>query len=131
MIKLKICTNNPLVEAKYPEIACVYDSGPEGVLIAARDMIHNGAKLISHPLSGGVLPGFCPYKSLVVSNNGETDGNNIDFASLGLIEESIRVLVEAPKGFPGYDENTLEDFRVLDLDMIQSALASLGYCPSD
>ena len=129
MKTLRIYTNNPLVEAKYPEITHVCENGAQGVLITARDKVHHGAKLVCHPLSGCVLPGISPYKSLIITDIQENIPQKTDFNSLTLIEEAIRALKKPPEGFSGYDEKTLEDFRVLDLDLIQSALAGSGFYP--
>jgi hypothetical protein len=127
MLKLIIITNNPLAETKYPSLAEFLGSGTGGVLSRARDYIHTGAKLINHPLSGGVLPGVNPYKSLIVTAAAKSTAPGTDIMSLSLIENAIGSLKKAPDGFEGYDEKTLEDFMATDLDMLDSAMKSLQY----
>jgi len=127
MLKLNVITNNPLAKTKYPSLAEFLESGSGGVLAQARDYIHSGAKLINHPLSGGVQPGVNPYKSLVVTAAIKSTAPGTDIMSLGLIENAIGSLKEAPAGFEGYDEKTLEDFMATDLDMLDSAMKSLQY----
>ena len=67
-----ILTNNPLV------VDCLDGRGdytieyhPEldhrAVLVKARDLIHKGHILYTHPLAGSVKPNETPYKSLIVS----------------------------------------------------------------
>ena len=120
--KIKIITNNPLVQAKYPETAKFLESGAEEVLIAVRDSVHLGAAILNHPLSGDILPGVCPYKSLIVTDADGSGSFHTDFESLALVENALRAVRKAPEGFKGYDEKTLEDFRVIDLDLLESAL---------
>ena len=121
-----IITNNPLVQSKYPESAEFLDAAAEGVLRAARDYVHLGERILSHPLSGGVLPGGSPYKSLLMTKTGGGGANQIDFQSLSLIEDALAALKKPPGGFEGYDGKTLEDFQVLDLDIIDSASKTSG-----
>ena len=117
-----IVTNNPLAEAEYPQITEFVSSCAGDVLVRVRDRIHMGAKLINHPLSGGVLPGISPYKSLIISAPGKGGSKKTDHTSLQLIENAIRQHKENPSGFEGYDKSTLEDFMIIDLDMLNSAL---------
>jgi hypothetical protein len=124
MLKAKIFTNNPLVRDKYPDLAEFLDTGPEGVLIAVRDRVHLGAGVLNHPLSGDVLPGISPYKSIIVTGTKRDGSIRTDFESLGLIERAIGAIKEPPAGFKGHDMKTLEDFQVLDLDLLDSALAA-------
>ena len=119
-----ILSNNPLVHVKYPAQTLFFDAGVSELLIAARDKVHLGAKLLNHPLSGGVLPGVSPYKSLIITATDSVKAAETDFTSLDLIERAIRALKKPPEGFAGYDERTLEDFRVLDLDVLESALGA-------
>ena len=55
------------------------------VLIAVRDKIHKGHRLLSHPLSGSVKPNETPYKSVIISRNSA----GMDLDSLKIIEDSI------------------------------------------
>ena len=120
-----IITNNPLVKDKHRTNIEFLDSDAGSILIRARDLIHRGAKLLTHPLSGGILPGVSPYKSLIVEKTEDTVATTTDYQSLSLIENAIKLLKETPPGFEGYDEKTLEDFMVIDLDILDSAMASI------
>jgi len=76
-----------------------------------------GAKLISHPLSGSIKPNISPYKSVLIAA-----GETLDFKSLQIIEDAINVLERLPKKQHGYSESVLQDFRVIDLDLIRSSI---------
>ena len=125
-VKYRIITNNASAEAKYPRVTEFLETGADGVLIRTRDCIHKGAKLLNHPLSGGVLPGVRPYISLVITDNDNDNSKAPDMVSLELIENAIRLFKKAPAGFIGYDENTLDDFKVIDLDLLDSAIVSIA-----
>jgi len=125
MQKYRILTNNPMVRDKYPDIVDFFDVDAEGVLIRVRDLVHLGAGILNHPLSGDVLPGVCPYKSIIVSERDGIGSFSTDHRALSLIESAIGALVRPPDGFKGYDEAVLDDFRVLDLDLLDSAIGTL------
>ena len=83
-----IITNNSMVKEYYEssyEILFI-DGQYREVLVQARDRIHNGHKLLTHPLSGSIKPGETPYKSLVISKEA---GRSLDINSLELIESAI------------------------------------------
>jgi len=86
-VKAKIITNNTKVSYKYNnkyDIEFVEGSYMD-VLLLARNKIHEGYKLLTHPLSGSIKPNETPYKSLVISY--EKEDLHID--SLMIIEKSI------------------------------------------
>lgn len=119
-----ILTNNPLVKEKYPEITQFeVDFTVKDIFIHGRDAIHLGANLINHPLAGSVKPNQSPYKSLVLSDC----KGGFDMLSLRLIEGAIQVLHKFPPRKVTYDQQTLEDFQVIDLDLLDSAIDSLPY----
>ena len=116
-----IITNNPKVSQKYPTVSVLLDCGVQGVFLAVRDEIHLGADLINHPLSGSVKPNESPYKSIVLSlRRGATD-----VYSLQLIEGAMEVLVKMPVRDVIYMPKVLEDFQVIDLDLLDSAIFAL------
>jgi len=82
----------------------------------ARDKIHEGHKLLTHPLSGSIKPGQSPYKSVVISK----EKGELDIESLRIIEGSIAVAKRqvAEKEEPKWSKEILEDFQLIDLDLI-------------
>ena len=112
-----IITNNPDVVGKYPGLARYIPGSVGDVFKAVRDAVHKGAQVISHPLSGSVKPNESPYKSVAVT--GVT--GPVDFKSLQIIEDAISALARMPGNTRSYDESVLADFRIIDLDLINSA----------
>jgi hypothetical protein len=93
----------------------------EDIFTLARDEIHLGARLINHPLSGSIKPNESPYKSLVLSN----ERGSLDTDSLLLMEGAIATLRKLPKRERTLSERVLDDFQVIDLDLLDSAIAAL------
>lgn len=120
MGNVQIITNNPMAKEKYPA-AALLDVGVGGVFRAARDQIHVGAALIGHPLAGSIKPNESPYKSLVLSSR----TGALDFKSLSLIEDARAVLEKLPAKNRRYSPKVLEDFQVIDLDLLDSAISAL------
>jgi hypothetical protein len=92
------------------------------VLTTVRDYIHKGYTLLTHPLSGSIKPNETPFKTIAVSHVPEKE---VDFTSLMLIENSIetaRKLLQYRQK-TGWAESVLNDFRVIDFDLIKNALS--------
>ncbi len=121
MANFYILSNNPLALAKYPALSRGVDAGVEGVYLAGRDAVHLGAVLINHPLAGSVKPNESPYRSLVLSAR----KGPVEERSLELIEGALAVLKKLGKKERSYPEKVLEDFRVIDLDLLDSAVQAL------
>ncbi len=118
-----IVTNNKLVYEKYKDVHNVEYYGDYtymDILKYIRDKVHAGHKLITHPLSGSIKPNETPYKSVVISKKKEY----LDYDSLKLIEESIATANKfiSNKPTPTWPEKVLDDFRVVDLSLIENAI---------
>ena len=113
-----IYTNNPDVAEKYAANSRKIAGGVLDVFTAVRDAVHRGAKVFSHPLSGSVKPNESPFKSVAVADI----AGPLDFESLRMIEDAVAVLKRLPDKRHVYDESVLNDFRIIDLDLIDSAL---------
>ena len=113
-----ILTNNPSVAAAYPEISRFIEGGVADIFVAVRDAVHKGGQIISHPLSGSIKPNETPYKSVVIADI----SGPLDIKSLSIIEDAVGMLNRLPNKERDYDESILEDFRIIDLDHINSAL---------
>lgn len=117
-----IISNNKLVKeilSTHVEVMLL-----EGTLLQtmeqARDLIHKGYILLTHPLSGSIKPNQTPYKSIALRKG---DGPT-DFGSVEIMEQSIARTKSllADRETPNWPERCLEDFRVIDLDLIKNAL---------
>lgn len=117
MDNFHIITNNPAVVNKYPDLSEFHETSVEGIIVLVRDKVHGGAKVLSHPLCGSVKPWESPYKSICVSKcNG-----GLDHSSLLTIENTI-ACIRNRRYVHNYTERVMEDFRVIDLDLISSAV---------
>ncbi len=118
-----VITNNPLVQSSYPSINIIVAQSYIDVLITTRNHIHEGAKLLSHPQAGSIKPYETPYRSIVISK----DSSNLSFDSLQYIENAIERFqsLSNSMGFKKHNERFLQDFQVIDADLIKSTIASL------
>lgn len=93
------------------------------VLLKARDKIHEGHSLLTHPLSGSVKPNETPYKSVAIS----VESTTLNMESLMIIEESINTAKKfiGGKKTPNWTEQILEDFQAIDFYLIRSGIESM------
>lgn len=117
-----VLSNNPKLEEMLlgTDELMYKDISFEEILLTARDMIHRGHKLLSHPLSGSVKPIETPYKSLMLSK----ESSNLDLNSLTLIEKAIESVGKFEDNRYLYTEDIKRDFQTVDLDLIKGAIAS-------
>lgn len=117
-----IITNNPLVYERladsrnliYKEISF------EAILQEARDKIHQGHTLLSHPLSGSVKPNETPYKSVMI---GRKKGN-VDQWSVSIIENALQACGKFQFRSDSYEPQVYEDFQLIDWTLLESAMSS-------
>ena len=122
-IKFVIVTNNPRVRdelGKEFEVDFA-DITYREVLCKVRDMIYEGHKLLTHPLSGSVKPNETPYKSILV---GKKIGK-MDLQDASIIENSIITADKFSVKFPEMPDSVREDFQLIDTTLIKSALMSI------
>lgn len=93
------------------------------LLKEARNRIHLGARLLSHPLSGSIKPNESPYKSLLL----EEGCSGLDQESLSIIENAIAVTEKFLSHGLRYiqDKREYADYASIDLSLIKSAFANL------
>lgn len=122
-----LITNNPDVRDAFKDKHGIELRFIEGsyrdVLVAARDLIHSGSKLLTHPLMGSLKPNETPYRSVALA----VSEGQMDMDSLLLIENSIQTFdkfaaVVRPDRGINTPERMLADFRLIDLSLISSAL---------
>jgi len=95
------------------------------VLTAARDYVHKGYHLLSHPQYGSLKPNQTPYKSLLLTMHCLDKQDK--FASLLLIEQALAVYdkFQNMHPTPPWPSKVLEDFRIVDLSLMQSVFERL------
>lgn len=119
-VKIMIITNNDSVYKKYNDSFNVeyIDGGFKDVLIRARDKIHEGYELLTHPLSSSIKPNETPFKSVIIS---DVKGN-LNYDSVVLIENSIMAFDKFKKLNIKFTDKVIEDFKLIDLTVLESAL---------
>ncbi len=124
-MKAVVITNNLKVKQKYDKEHNVefVDGSLLDVLIMVRDRIHEGYKLLTHPLAGSVKPNETPYKSVLIS----CDKGDLDLDSLLMISsniETVQKFMNIKKPIE-WKEKILADFMLIDLDLISSGIESM------
>lgn len=120
----QILTNNPLVAETYSERYPVefFSKGSDlDVLLRARDLVHNGHRVLTAPLSGSVKPWETPYRSIMVTS---AHSDEVDAFSLDIMERALAILNHSKAGPETIAESILHDFQIIDLSLIDSALPS-------
>ncbi|HHT20792.1 MAG TPA: hypothetical protein GXZ74_05095 [Tissierellia bacterium] len=117
----RIVTNNPAVMETYREQYRIdrVSGSYQDVLIRVRDLVHGGAVILTHPLSGSVKPNETPYKSIALAK-----GSGLDPDSLALIENAIVVVRNLQKEDIRrmHDPRFEPDFQTIDLTLLRSAI---------
>ena len=128
-MKIIILSNNPLTiknnlkykgESEYLDKKSLLE-----VLLKARDYIHLGHELLTHPLTGSVKPSETMYKSIVLSYEKKT---NIDIPSLEKIENCIKISEKmlSDSKIINYPETIKEDFQLIDFSLLKTGLESIN-----
>jgi hypothetical protein len=122
-----LITNNPAAGKKnFDKIETIYLENTDliHVLYFTRNKIHEGHKLLTHPLSGSVKPNQTPYKSIVITK----DKAQLDVSSLIIMEDSIAVARKQvdEKQAPAWSREILADFQLIDMDLITSGIESMS-----
>ena len=125
MNKYILITNNPLVLDKYKNQNIVIEKCEKinEIFRKTRDLIHKGYILVSHPLAGSVKPFKNPYRSIILKENAQ-----LDMSSLKAYENSFEKYQQFKANKKEVDElpqEILEDYQVIDLSLIESALQSI------
>lgn len=127
-MKSIIITNNQLVNEKFggrTEVIYAADKDYLQLLEYVRDKIHEGHKLLTHPLSGSIKPNETPYKSIIISK----EVGSLDMDGLVILEESMLTAkkFQNNKATPNWTERVLDDFRVIDLSLMENVIDKLGH----
>lgn len=119
-----ILTNNPqVIKLRENEMEVLFTEDTYmGVLRQARDLIHQGHRMLTHPLSGSVKPKENPYKSIMFTK----EKGALDRESLGLIENAIITAEKFPDKSPYWTPKVRDDLALVDYTLITSALPSAG-----
>lgn len=120
----KVVTNNPLVKESLSDsvgVSFFKDDSHRDILKRVRDFVHEGYRILTHPLAGSVKPWETPYRSVMITTERE---DKTDMFSLEMIEQAIFTLEKSKARPVVLDEKVSTDFQLVDLSLIQSALPS-------
>ena len=99
------------------------------VLVAARDAVHLGACLLTHPLCGNLRPYQQPFRSVLIE---EHPGALVDLESLSMIEEAAAVYgacrgrLLMPEDLGG---DARADYAFIDAELMRDSLERYGQLP--
>ncbi len=96
------------------------------VLTLARDRIHAGWMLLTHPLYGNVQPSQQLFRSVLVGLPDETSG--VDHESLSILERAIGLYRSrgATSGYSAEENRYLEDYAALDVYLMHDSMERYG-----
>jgi hypothetical protein len=117
-----IITNNDMVYNKYNNEYNIefYECSIKEIMVKVRDRVHEGFKVLTHPLSSSIKPNESLYKSIMISD----DKSVLDYDSLVIIENAIMTCDKFNKIKYNivYTDKIIEDFKLIDLTVLESAL---------
>ena len=105
------------------------------VLLAARDAIHMGSDLLTHPLYGNLRPNRQPFRSILLQNPAQKERNfntSAYLESVSRIEEAILLYrcygsrLKAPESLT---KATRKDYAFVDCELMRESLALYGVLP--
>ncbi len=119
---LILITNNTYYLRHVPSAKIIAGSSLD-VLIRARDLIHTGSILLTHPLCGNLRPDHQPYRSVIVDEYTGT----ADLDSLTMIEDAVRIYQSCKILMPNdVDELTRKDYAYIDSELMRASLEQYG-----
>ncbi|MDB2384524.1 GrdX family protein [Endozoicomonas sp.] len=121
-LNVMIVSNNPRVAKKLTAFEQLTCDCYEQVLLKARDKVHAGALLLTHPLAGSVKPGESPYRSVAIRD----EEGELDMRSLDIIESAIDRFrtMTTNRAERAYLPSTLDDFQLIDYNLLLTGLES-------
>ena len=111
-------TNNPIAAELFSVQYNVefFDEIVLVLLMAARDYVHLGHKLLTHPQASSIAPNQNPYRSLIITD----EAFSLDLESLKLIEAAIAVYSKINTKKADIPQDVAKDFMVIDCEMIKA-----------
>ena len=137
--RMALITNNPAFSpltrdgAKLAAELVFVDGTAFAVLETARDKVHQGWRLLNHPLYGNLRPGHQPFRTLLLASPSRTARGarhgNVDLDSLRLLEQAIGVYEACRERWATPDAVSSVLFRdcsLLDRELMKATLSA--YC---
>ena len=117
-----LISNNPRL-FRYRQ--CRIQNSTLEVLHNARDLIHQGHKLLMHPRYGNLQPKEWIYRTLILSK----ESAEVDVMSLNLIEDAISIFLNIQGNHEEHHNAIRGDYEIMDEDIILQSIHSLGFLP--
>jgi len=133
-----LVTNNPCFQQSVDSSRLMFLCGTSlNVLTAARDEIHLGSELLTHPLYGNLRPNQQPFRSVLLRKpaieKNDKHEKNFDAAfyleSISTIEEAVLLYrsygsqLLTPERLPGPARN---DYALVDSELMRESLTQYG-----
>lgn len=120
--KAILLTNNDKVMAKFGDtIKCIMCKNYEEVMIKTRDMVYTGHKLLTHPQASSLKPNQTLYRSVIIYPK-EGEDNTEDIMLIEKCVETFRQWQNIAKSPESYSENVANDFKTIDLSVIENVI---------
>jgi len=125
----EVFTNNAYLVRRVSGVCHLVEGSAFGVLVALRDRVHLGARLLTHPLCGNLRPYQQPFRSALLALSSEGEPPSVCPSSLALVEEALAVYRSCegrwalPGGIPAAVE---EDYACVDAALMQESLMRYG-----
>ncbi|PID27956.1 MAG: GrdX protein [Candidatus Cloacimonadota bacterium] len=118
-----ITNNSDIIKLNSEKIKVIFYEDLSGldVLKKARDFIHKGHILLTHPLHSSLKPNETPYRTVMI---GSEKKSSVDIDSLLLIEKALESYQKFMKNgnVPEMSSKMKKDFRLIDFDLIKHAV---------
>lgn len=125
MLCCALFTNNPLMLEK--KLTEHFVSGTSlDVLKAARDCIHVGGILLTHPLYGNLRPHQQPFRTILMK---APQVQSLDIESLSLIESALEVYMSERHRLvvpEDMSETMRADYAFVDFELMRESFAEYG-----
>jgi hypothetical protein len=122
-----LLSNNPRYKDR-SDLPVDYREGAAGrdIIIAARDLIHQGWKLLNHPLYGNFRPHQQPFRTILLQKDEKKPA--FDEYGLGLIEDAEQVYNADPNPLTPAQtpERMLRDCSEIDFELMRETLQKYG-----
>jgi hypothetical protein len=95
------------------------------VLVRARNYIHKGWSLLTHPLYGNLRPYQHPFRSILLQAPSGALPSNVDTYSLELIENTISIYDSCKERIllvSSLADEMIDDYSFLDKELIKESL---------
>jgi len=125
----EVFTNNAYLARRVAGECRFVEGSAFDVLVALRDRIHSGARLLTHPLCGNLRPYQQPFRSALLAPPSEGEPLSVCPSSLALVEEALAVYrsCQGRWALPGKIPAAVEeDYACVDAALMQDSLERHG-----